>query len=29
MKNKADGPADCCVTEMLQCLPTEAVYEVA
>ena len=29
MKNKANGPADCCVTEMLQFLPTETVYEVA
>ena len=29
MKNKANGPADCLVTEMLQCLPTETVYEVA
>ena len=27
--NKANGPADCLVTEMLQCLPTETVYEVA
>ena len=25
MKNKTDGPADCLVTEMLQCLPTETV----
>ena len=23
-----NGPADCLVTEMLQCLPTETVYEV-
>ena len=22
MKNKANGPADCLVTEMLRCLPT-------
>ena len=29
MKNKANGPPDCCVTEMLQFLPTETVYEVA
>ena len=29
MKNNANGPADCLVTEMLQCLPTETVYEVA
>ena len=29
MKNKATGPADCLVTEMLQCLPTETVDEVA
>ena len=29
LKNKANGPADCLVTEMLQCLPTETVYEVA
>ena len=29
MKNKANGPADCRVTEMLQCLPTETVYEVS
>ena len=29
MKNKANGPADCLVAEMLQCLPTETVYEVA
>ena len=29
MKNKANGPADCLVTEMMQCfLPVEAVYEV-
>ena len=28
MKNKANGPADCLVTEMLQCLPMETVYEV-
>ena len=29
MKNRANGPADCQVTEMLQCLPMETVYEVA
>ena len=28
MKNKANGPADCLVTEMLQCSPLETVYEV-
>ena len=28
-RNKANGPADCRVTEMLQCLSTETVYEVA
>ena len=28
MKNKANGPADCLVTEMLQCLSIEIVYEV-
>ena len=28
MKNKANGPVDCLVTEMLQCLPMETVYEV-
>ena len=28
-KNKANGPAECLVTEMLQWLPTETVYEVA
>ena len=28
MKNKANGPTDCLVTEMLQCLPTETVHEV-
>ena len=26
MKNKAKEPADCLVTEMLQCLSTETVY---
>ena len=26
--NKANGPADCLVTETLQCLPMETVYEV-
>ena len=29
MRNKANGPADCLVTEMLRCLPTETVFEVA
>ena len=29
LRNKANGPADCRVTEMLQCLSTETVYEVA
>ena len=29
MKNRANGPDDCLVTEMLQCLTTETVYEVA
>ena len=29
LRNKANGPTDCLVTEMLQCLPTETVYEVA
>ena len=28
MKNKANGPLDCLVTEMLQCLPMETVYAV-
>ena len=28
-RNRANGPADCLVTEMLQCLPTETVYGVA
>ena len=28
MKNKANGPADCLETEMLQRLPMETVYEV-
>ena len=28
MKNKANGPADCLVTEMLQCSPMETVFEV-
>ena len=27
LRNKANGPAGCLVTEMLQCLPTETVYE--
>ena len=26
LRNKGDGPADCLVTEMLLCLPTETVY---
>ena len=29
IKNNANGPADCLVTEMAQCLPVETVYEVA
>ena len=29
MKNKANGPADCLVTAMIQCLQMETVYEVA
>ena len=29
LRNKANGPADCLVTEMLRCLPTETIYEVA
>ena len=29
MKNKANGPAECLVTKMLQCLSMETVYEVA
>ena len=29
LRNKANGLADCLVTEMLQCLPTQTVYEVA
>ena len=29
LRNKATGPSDCLATEMLQCLPTETVYEVA
>ena len=29
MNNMANGPVDCLVTEMLQCLPTETVLEVA
>ena len=29
LRNKANGSVDCLVTEMLQCLPTETVYEVA
>ena len=28
MKNKANGPADCLVTEMLQCSPMETAYQV-
>ena len=29
MKNKANGPANCLVTAMLQCLQMDTVYEVA
>ena len=29
IRNKDNGPADCLVTEMLRCLPTETIYEVA
>ena len=29
LRNKANGRADCLVTEMLQCSPTETVYEMA
>ena len=29
MRNEANGPADCLVTEMLRCLLTETVNEVA
>ena len=29
LRNKANGPADCLTTEMLQCWPTETVYEDA
>ena len=29
LHNKSYGPADCLVTEMLQCQPMETVYEVA
>ena len=29
LRNKVNGPDDCLVTEMLQCLPTAIVYEVA
>ena len=29
MTNNSNGPADCLVTEMLRCLPTETVHEVA
>ena len=29
LRKKSNGPADCPVTEMLQCLPTETVYDVA
>ena len=29
LRNKANGPADCLVMEMLRCLPTETVHEVA
>ena len=28
LRTKHNGPVDCLVTEMLQCLPTETVYEV-
>ena len=28
LRNKANGPADCLVTEMLQCLLTDTVYQV-
>ena len=28
MKNKTNGPGDCLVSEMLQELPVEAVYEI-
>ena len=28
LRNKANGPADCLLTEMLQCPPMETVYEV-
>ena len=28
LRNKANGPADCLATDMLQSLPTETVYEV-
>ena len=29
LRNKANSPADCLVTEMLRCLPKKTVYEVA
>ena len=29
LRNNANGPADCLVMEMLRCLPTETVHEVA
>ena len=29
LRNKANGTADCLVTEMLRCLPTETIQEVA
>ena len=29
LRNKANGSADCLVTETLRCLPTQTVYEVA
>ena len=28
LRSKANGPAECLLTEMLQCLPTETVYVV-
>ena len=28
LRNNANGPADCLVTEMLRCLPKKSVYEV-
>ena len=29
LENKANGPANCLVTEMLECLPSETVCAVA